>query len=304
MRIVFMGTPEIAVTPLRILAEKHDITGLFCQPDRPAGRKRLLTPPATKQAAVELGIPVFQPLKLRGTEVLDNIKELAPDIITVIAYGKLLPSALLELPVYGCINAHASLLPKYRGAAPIQYAIMNGETKTGITIIRMNEGLDTGDMIVSREIDILDNDDASSMVDKMSPLAAQLLLESIELIANKRTVPIAQDDSKASYAPIIKKDDGYFSFSDDAKKITDKVRGLCVWPTAFFKTRQKTVKVFSAGYSKMQGAAGEILSLNPLTVAAKDGSVELLEVMPSAGKRMEGTALVSGMRLKKGDYLQ
>ena len=298
-----MGTPEIAALPLQEISKNHEVVGLFCQPDKPVGRKRQLMSPAAKRKALELGIPVFQPSGLHGEDAFEVIRALSPDLIVVMAYGKLLPEKILNFPEFGCINAHASLLPAYRGAAPVQHAIMNGDTVTGVTVIQMDEGLDTGDILLSREVEILSDDDAISMFKKISPLSASLLLEVIELAERGKIIRVAQNEAKASRAPLLDKKDGWFDFSKDAKATADLVRGLCIWPTAYFETGGKTVKAFRAKFSNKRGGIREILSLKPLTVAAANGSVELLEVMPPSGKRMEGSAFAAGLRLKVGDKL-
>lgn len=299
-----MGTPDIAVPALQAITKEYEVVGLFCQPDKPVGRKQVLTPPPTKVAAGELGIPVFQPKRLGGWDVFGVLKEqLRPDIIVVMAYGKILPENILNLPKYGCINAHASLLPKYRGAAPIQYAILNGETKTGITIMRMDEGIDTGDILFSKEVGIKEEDDAVSMFKKLGETAAELLPESLLKIEAGDVRPVKQENEKATFAAAFDKEIGRFSFFEDAKGIVNRVRAFAIWPNAFFEARDRGIKVFKAAYRDAGGRVHEVLSVNPLIVAAKNGAVELKEVMPAGGKRMDGTAFAAGLRLKKGDIL-
>ena len=298
-----MGTPEIVVESLTALAREHEIAGLFCQPDKPVGRKQVLTTPPAKTAAAKLGIPVFQPASLKGDDVCDLILRLSPELIVVMAYGKILPKRILDAPKFGCVNAHASLLPKYRGAAPVQYALMNGESKTGVSIQLMDEGVDTGDIICSREIAIHETDDAESVFKKIAALSAGLLPEAVRRIGGRNVVPVKQNEEEATYAPRIEKNMGLFSFSDDSRAIHNLIRGLCVWPVAFFRTGDKVVKVFKSEYLPDNGAPGEVLSLKPFTVAAEKGALALLEVMPAGGRRMDGTAFASGLRLKKGSIL-
>jgi len=298
-----MGTPEIAVRSLTELAAKYEVVGLFCGEDKPVGRKYLITPPATKLAAMELGIPVFQPATLKNESTIQLVKELNPDLIVVVAYGKLLPKALLDIPRFGAINVHASMLPAYRGASPIQYALINSEEKTGVTIMQLDSGLDTGDIIKQREIVITDSCDAISLFTRVSSIAAELLLETVEMFIEGRVEYIKQDDSKVSYAPTITKEMGVFSFSEDAKRIVGLVKGLQIWPGAYFLSNGRKIKVQKASLSDLRGEAATILSLKPLTVAAKDGSVVLLEVKPENKGVMSGTAFAAGLRLVKGDMI-
>ena len=303
LRILYMGTPGIAVAPLRALARRYDVAGVFCRPDKPAGRKRELKPPATKIAAAQLSIRVFQPESLKSSASLELIESLAPDLIAVMAYGQILPKDILSIPKYGCINAHASLLPKYRGAAPVQYALMNGDVVTGVTIIRMDEGIDTGEILSAAEFAIADEDDAVSVFSKVSETAADLLPETTELWAKGKITAVKQDEDSASYAPMIKKETGRFSFSEDARVIHNRIRGLCAWPAAYFEARGKIVKVFKSAYVPERGSEGEVLSLKPLTVAASGGALALIDVLPASGKRMDGASFAAGLRLKKGDIL-
>ena len=303
MKILFMGTPEIAVPSLLKLAEKHEICGVFSQSDKPVGRKAIITPSAVKLAAQKLDVPIFQPKSMKTSESIEIVKRLAPDLIALKAYGKILPKEILDIPKYGCLNAHASLLPRYRGAAPIQYSLLNGDSVTGITAMMMGEGMDTGDIVLQKSLRILESDDAISLFEKMAPLGAEVMDEAIDLIISGKAEIRAQDESQATYAPLIKKLDGYFNFCDDAREIVNKVRGYAIWPNASFEYEDKRIKVFSAKYREQDGAVGEILSKSPLIIAAKNGAVELVEIMPQNGKRMSGTAFLSGIRLQKGESL-
>ncbi|MCL2538920.1 MAG: methionyl-tRNA formyltransferase, partial [Oscillospiraceae bacterium] len=240
---------------------------------------------------------------LKDDRAFELIRGLHPDLIVVMAYGIILPNRVLEIPGYGCINAHASLLPKYRGAAPVQYAVMNGDRKTGVTVIFMNEEVDAGDILSVREIEISDTDDAESVFKKISNLSALMLPAAAAVIGEGKAAPVRQDDSAATFAPRIKKEMGLFSFKEQARVINDRVRGLCVWPVAFFKTGGRTVKVLKSECLAATGAPGEVLSLKPLTVAAINGAVALHVVAPAGGRRMDGSVFASGLRLKKGDIL-
>lgn len=306
MRVLFMGTPEIAVPVLKKLHESHEIVGVFCQPDKPQGRKMVLTPPPTKVYALEHGIPVFQPERLRRPEVEELIRNLDVDAAAVIAYGKILPKNLLELPKYGCINAHASLLPKYRGAAPIQRAIMAGETETGITAMLMDPGMDTGDAVAVCRVPILPEDNAVTMFEKLGDAAAELMDEVFSDLPKYIEGRVPQNHDEATMAPMLEKNEGDFAFdTHSAETIFNLVRGTAIWPVARFYAGDRMVKVFSCNLrSDLAGQPGEILSLKPLTVAAESGAVELLELMPQNSKRMNGTSFAAGMRLKVGDILR
>ncbi len=303
MRVLFMGTPEIAVAALEALAAEHEVIGAFCQPDKPQGRKMIMTPPPVKLAAEKLGIPVFQPKSLRTDASKQLIKDLNPDVICLKAYGKLLPKEVLETPKFGCINAHASLLPKYRGASPIQHAILCGETVTGVTAMLMDEGMDTGDMMGSISVDILPEDDEQSMFEKLAPVGAQLLCDTLKKLESGTAVRVPQNNDEATYAPIIDKSMALFSFADDAKSIVNKVRAFSVWPNAFFELNGVNIKVFKAAYSESNAEAGTVVSTNPLVIAANNGAVEIKEMMPAGRKRMTGAAYSAGARLKKGDNI-
>ncbi|MDO4566326.1 MAG: methionyl-tRNA formyltransferase [Oscillospiraceae bacterium] len=303
MRVLFMGTPEIAAVCLKRLALEHEIVGVFCQPDKPVGRKAVVTPPPVKLAALERGIEVFQPLKLRDGEAEKTIERLAPELIAVVAYGRILPKEILEIPRWGCVNIHASLLPKYRGAAPIQRALMNGESETGVCSMYMGEGLDTGDIIASKSCPIEDGDDAVSMFEKLGALGAQLLCETVSDIEKGSAAATPQNDEEASLAPPLQKSEGAFSWQDSARDIFNKARALCIWPNACFEYEGKTVKLLKARFSPLEGKAGEVLSLQPLTVAAKGGAVQLLEVKPEGSRLMTGKEWAAGRRLKAGDFI-
>lgn len=298
-----MGTPDIAVPSLERLAAEHEVVGVFCQPDKPVGRKQTLTAPAIKLAAQRLGIPVFQPLKMRDGEAKRIMEDLAPDAIALIAFGRILPKDILDVPKFCCVNAHASLLPKYRGAAPIQYALLNGDKVTGITAMRMDEGMDTGDIITSSTLAISLQDDEQSLFAKLGALAAEVFSDVLPKIERGEAIFTPQPES-ASFAPPIQKSDAEFSFVGDiAKDIVNKVRAFSVWPAAWFEGNGKKIKVFSARAGESTGRPGEVLAVKPLTIAAKEGSVELLEVMPESSRRMDGVAFAAGSRLKIGDSI-
>ena len=251
MRIVYMGTPDIAVPTLRYLAEsKHQVVGVLTQPDRPKGRGHHTIPTAVKAAALEYDIPVYQPLSLRKGEdaaaALETLRQLNPDLIVVLAYGQILPKEVLELPKYGCINLHASLLPAYRGAAPIQWVILNGETKTGVTAQQMGEGLDTGDMIEKAVVDITEDDTAGSLHDKLMEAGCSLILSTMEKLENHTAVLTPQNDSESCYAKMLKKELGNIDFNRPAEEIERLIRGLNPWPSAYTRYHGKTLKIWKA----------------------------------------------------------
>ena len=304
MRIVFMGTPEIAADVLRAVSKKHEVVGVFCQPDKPVGRKQILTPPPVKVAALEAGLPVFQPKGFRNGKATQLLREIDPDLILVIAYGRILPQEVLDIPKYGCVNIHASLLPKYRGSAPVQRALIDGVKVTGITVMKMDAGVDTGDVFARKEMPVSPSDDAQSMFERMGKEAGPFVLDVIEKIGSGEAVLFPQSDEDATYAPPIEKSEGLFSFRGDAEKIVNLVHGLSMWPVAFFLYEGKKIKVENASLSNQTGVPGEILSAKPMTVAAENGSVILARVIPEGGKPMDGTAWMNGKRLRVGDVIK
>ena len=302
MRIVFMGTPELAADILRSLSAEFDVCGVFCQPDRPVGRKQILTPPAVKTAAQELGIPVFQPKGFRSGAAAQTVRDLDPDLIAVVAYGKILPQEVLDIPRLGCVNLHGSLLPKYRGAAPIQRAIMAGEKVTGATVIMMNAGMDTGDIIDTVEIPVGDMD-AEAMFGKMGEVGGPFFCRVIRELEEGTAKLTPQNDAEATYAPPIEKAEGDFSFSAGAEDIVNLVRGLSMWPVASFGYEDKRIKVCSASLSDQTGEPGEVLAVSPLTVGAADGSVVIGDVIPQGSRRMTGAEWARGRRLTVGSRI-
>ncbi|MGI5887871.1 MAG: methionyl-tRNA formyltransferase [Oscillospiraceae bacterium] len=304
MKIVFMGTPEIAVPSLIRLSKEHEVAAVFCQPDKPVGRKHVLTAPPVKKAAAELGIPVYQPRKMRDGTVRGILEEINPDVCAVIAYGRLLPDDVLAVPKYGFINAHGSLLPKYRGAAPIQYALINGDSTTGVTIMKIGSDMDAGDIILQRETEILPEDDAYSMFDKLGKMSAEMFSEVLSDIEGSLASARPQDPGKATFAPPLTTEQSVFSFRDPAWEIFGKVRGMCMNPVARTTAFSKKLLVLRAGLSEQSGRPGEVLGLDPLTVACGEGAVVLLSVKPEGKSEMTGTAWASGHRLKKGMVIE
>ncbi len=305
MRIVYMGTPDFAVPALEKLAQSPDYTvaAVFTQPDKPKGRKMVMTPPDVKVCAEKLGIPVFQPASMRSEEAYNSLKELNPDVIVVAAYGQILPKAVLDLPKFGCVNIHGSLLPKYRGAAPIQQSVLDGEKVTGVTTMLMDVGLDTGDILLKAETEIGENETAGELFDRLAVLGGELIVETLDKLKKGEITPQKQDESLATHTSKITKELCPIDFNKSAFEVHNKVRGLNPWPVAVTEISGKTVKVYSSRVSDMSGAAGTILSLKPFVVACGDKSVELIEIQPQGKKRMTAQAFLAGHKLNIGDKL-
>lgn len=246
VNVVFMGSPEFAVPILRRLVEKYQVVGVITQPDRPAGRGRVLTPPPIKALAVELGLPFIQPFRLKEPEALAQLQLWAPDLIVVAAFGQILRLEVLDIPRFGCINVHASLLPRWRGAAPIQAAIINGDEQTGVTIMRMDTGIDTGPTLGNRAVQINPDDTAGSLAVKLSNLSADLLMETLPLYLRGSLQPLPQADTLATYAPMIKKEQGLLDFSSPASELERKIRAYNPWPGAFTYWKDQVLKIHRA----------------------------------------------------------
>ena len=307
LKIIFMGTPDFAVPSLKALIEKHNVIGVVTQPDKPRGRGKKLMFSPVKEVALKAGIPVFQPENLKNDESIDEIENLGADIIVVVAYGQILPKRVLDMTRFGCINVHGSLLPKYRGAAPIQRAIIDGETVTGITIMYMAEGLDTGDMIIKREI-VIDKDETyGSLHDKMAPIGAEALLEALVLIENGEAKPEKQDDSLSSYAKKIDKSLGEIDWNHNSKEILNIIRGLNPILGAYTLLNGEVFKIWSAEeYSANDGEAGtiiEILNKKGFVVKTKDSAVLIKEVQSKGGKKMSCADYMRGHTIEKGMVL-
>ena len=306
MNIIFMGTPDFAVPSLKALIDsKYNVVAVVCQPDRPSGRGRKLTSPPVKILAEAESIPVLQPEKIRTDEFFDEIKFHNPDLICVTAYGKIIPPNILELPKYGCINVHASLLPKYRGAAPINWAIINGEKTTGITTMFMDEGMDTGDILLKEEIEIGEDDTSIELSEKLSAIGALLLIETIEKGQNDEIRPLKQNDSEATYAPIIKKEVGKIDWNKSAEAIRDLVRGTQPWPGAFTSYNGKNFKIFRASINSISGNPGKVLVSDggKLVIGTGQNSLDISELQIEGGKRLKVTDFLRGNNLETGTTL-
>ena len=308
MRIAFMGTPDFSVDCLKALvASDHEIVGVFCQPDKPVGRKQELTPPDVKVEALKHGLKVFQPVSLRngkGTEILEEIN---PELVVVVAYGKILPHDFLEYPKYGCINIHASILPKYRGASPIHYAVLNGDSETGVTAQQMNDGVDTGDILHIKKCPIGINDTTERMYEILAPLGAETLMETIEMLENGELDPIVQDESQATHVGLLTRDMSTIDWDKSAFEVHNKIRGLYSWPGTSTSLNGKTLKIHSAVLSDKKGnnKPGEVIDSNGrLIVCCGDGKcVELKTVQLEGKKRMEVSAFLNGYPIEKGTVL-
>ncbi|MGN1125892.1 MAG: methionyl-tRNA formyltransferase [Ruminococcus sp.] len=303
MNVVFMGTPDFAVPSLKAIAQHHNVLAVFTQPDKPVGRKMVLTPPDVKVCAEELSIPVYQPVKLREGDNDKLIRELNPDVIVVVAYGQILPENILNIPKYGCINVHGSLLPKYRGAAPIQWSVLNGDEVTGVTTMYMEKGLDTGDILLKEEYKIGINETAGEVFDNLAMLGGELILKTLDYAQKGMLKPVKQDDSLSTYAKMLDKSMCKIDFSKTNKEVHNKVRGLCPWPVASTVFNGKILKIFETRLADGKGKPGEVISTNPLTVACGEGAVVVNSVQLQGKKRMDSNAFLQGHKIDIGTII-
>jgi methionyl-tRNA formyltransferase len=299
MRIVFIGTGEIGVPTLQaLLKSEHEVIGVVTQSDKPVGRAQSIEPPSIKKALAATKMRVLQPARVKEQTAIEEIRALKPDVVVVMAYGQLLPREVLEIPKIACLNLHASLLPRWRGAAPIQAAIAAGDPETGITVMYMDEGLDTGDILLQRTIDILPDDTGGSLHDRLAKVAPGALLESLELLARERAPRTPQDNASATYAPKLKREDGKIDWSDSADAIERKIRAFNPWPGAFMAIKTngaRNLKIFSGAVVDLQGRPGEILrSQNELVIAAGKGALSLHEVQLEGRQRMSTAEFLRG----------
>lgn len=308
MKIVFMGTPDFAVPTLNKLYEsEHEIAAVFTQPDKPKGRGYKLAPPPVKVLALEHGTPVYQPDSLKKQpEMWDVLKEIAPDVIVVAAYGKILPKQVLDIPKYHCVNVHGSLLPKYRGAAPIQWSVLNGDDETGITTMLMGEGLDTGDILLQRSTPIGENETAAELFDRLAEIGADLLIETLEKLEKGEITPVKQDEELATYASILTKDMCMIDFNKPVKEVHKKICGLSDWPCAVTTLDGKRLKVFRSQIvkDKMPGQqAGTVVDTKQFCVCCADGVIKLTEVQAEGSKRMRSEDYLRGKPITPGTIL-
>ena len=302
-----MGTPDFAVPCLEALIEnKYDVCGVFSQPDKPVGRKQILTAPPVKQTAQLNGIPVYQPASLKNEDALDIIASLKPDLIVVVAYGKILPLEILNCCKYGCINVHASLLPKYRGAAPIQWSVINGDKKTGVTVMQMNEGLDTGDMLLVRETEIGENETSAELFERLSIIGAQALIDTIKLMEADNLSPVKQPEGDFGYAEKITKALSPIDWNMSALQIHNLVRGLQTFPCAQTVINGKNVKIHKTALSSKKGIkAGCVVDNNcVITVSCGDGKcLDILELQAEGKKRIPVKDFLMGNKIEIGSML-
>ena len=287
-----------------LLDSGETVTGVFTQPDKPKGRGHRLQPPPVKMAAEEYGIPIFQPVSLRKDETLEELKALEPELIVVVAYGKILPRAVLELPRFGCINVHGSLLPKYRGAAPIQWTVLNGDPVGGVTTMFMADGIDTGDMLLKAETPVGENETASELYERLSYMGAELLMKTLSALKDGTLHPEPQDEAVATHAPMLTKEMGRLDFTKPSVELHHLICGLSGWPCAYTEIDGKRLKVYRSRLCEAAGKPGEILDSKRFVVGCGSGALELLEVQYEGSKRMPGDAFLRGRRLAAGDFIE
>lgn len=306
MRVVFMGTPEFALPTLAGLIDSEvRIVGVFTQPDRPKGRGRKLEASPVKQLALEHGLPVFQPQRLREQDAVRQVCELRPELIVVVAYGQILPRGILDIPKYGCINVHASLLPRHRGAAPINKAIIEGDPMAGVTTMQMDAGLDTGDMLVKKSLVVFPNEDAGQLHDRLAQLGREAMEETLVRLCAGTLSPEKQEDRCSTYAPMLKKEDGLIDWSRSAAAIHNQVRGLFPWPGAFTYLDGEVLKIADTRIAQGSGEAGQILATDKLgvVVACGEGSVQIRKLQLPGKKMLTAADFVRGAKLQPGDKL-
>lgn len=310
MKIVFMGTPDFAVPSLESLYENgYEVAAVFCQPDKPKGRGYKLLPPPVKVTALEHYTKVYQPesLKKNGEEYIQILKDIAPDCIVVAAYGKILPKEVLDIPRLGCINIHGSLLPKYRGAGPIQWAVLNDEKETGITSMLMGEGLDTGDMLIKKSTPIGENETAAELFDRLAVMGAEVLLETIEKFDKGEIIPEVQNEQDATYAPMLSKDMCKIDFDQPVRKVHKQICGLSDWPCATTNINGKRLKIYHSEIASDKPSGknpGEVVDTKDFSIACADGVIRFTEVQAEGSKRMKAADYLRGKPLDKNTVLE
>lgn len=308
MKIVFMGTPDFAVPTLQTLCEsRHQVIGVVTQPDKAKGRSGRLVPTSVKQAAQEAGVPVYQPEKVREASFLNCLKELNPDVIVVAAFGQILPSEILELPRYGCLCVHASLLPKLRGAAPIQWSVINGDEESGVTIMQMDEGIDTGDILMMERYRLAPKETGGSLFDKLSGLGGPLILKVLEQAESGTLHPVSQNEEEHTYAKMLNKELGKLDFGKTAVELERLIRGLTPWPSAYTYMDGKMLKIWDAQVTDgMEGQeAGTVIEKDKhsFTVQTGDGGLQIFSLQMEGKKRMDTEAFMRGYSVEKGKKL-
>ena len=304
MKAVFMGTPEFAVPTLQALIDHHEVLAVVTQPDKQRGRGKKMQFPPVKEKAVEYDIPVYQPQRARDEEFIEELKNLNPDVIVVVAYGQILPESILNIPKYGCINVHGSLLPKYRGAAPIQWAVIDGEKESGVTIMQMDEGLDTGDMIMKTEVPLSEDETGGSLHDKLAEAGAKLCVETLKALEDKTATWEVQGESPTAYAKMLDKKLGDIDWSRSAKSIECLIRGLNPWPSAYTDWNGKVMKIWEAGVldENTDAKPGTIVKVekDSFSVQTGDGLLKVLALQIPGKKRMEADAFLRGYQIETG----
>ena len=306
MRLIFLGTPDFAVPTLERMVETgHEVPLVVTQPDRPRGRGQNAGPPPVKEAARLLGLRVYQPERVRRPESVERLRDLAADGMVVVGYGQIIPQVVIDLVPLGIINVHASLLPKYRGAGPIQWAIINGETRTGVTTMRIDAGLDTGDMLLKAETEVGPDENAIDLGKRLAVMGARLLVETIAGLAAGTIVPEKQDPAQATLAPLLKKEDGLIDWRQNARAIHNRVRGLQPWPGAYTTFRGQTLHIWQSRVVSVEAALvpGRLVSLKPLTVLCGGLALELLTVQLEGRKRISAADFANGQRLTENDMI-
>ena len=306
MKIIFMGTPDFAAASLEaLIASRHEIQAVVTQPDKPKGRKGELTPSPVKVIAKREGIKVYQPLKVRDEEFVKTLRAYNPDVMVVVAFGQIIPLSILKMPKYGCVNIHGSLLPKYRGAAPIQWAVLDGEKETGITTILMDEGIDTGDILLKKTIKIDTDETSGSLFDKLMALGAETILETLDELEKGSLTPIKQGESPTAYAKMLTKAMGLIDFTKPAKELDCFVRGMDPWPSAYTLLAGKTLKLWKVRAVEGGGKAGSVIDIDKesFTIACGEGAIEVLEVQLEGKKRMSAGDFLKGSTLNIGQEL-
>lgn len=308
MRIIFMGTPDFAVGTLKsLISSEHEVTAVVTQPDKPKGRGKAMQFPPVKKVAVEAGIPVLQPRRVREQEVIDALKQIEADVIVVVAFGQIIPAEILTMKKYGCINVHASLLPKYRGAAPIQWAVIDGEKESGVTTMQMDEGLDTGDMLLKAVVPLEADETGGSLFDKLSDTGAQLLLETLQGLENGTIVPQKQGETTTAYAKMLKKEMGEINWENGAREIERLIRGLNPWPSAYTRLDGKTLKIWKAEVisENTEREPGTVIKVmkDSMCIQTGDGILSVKELQLEGKKRMDAGAFLRGYQIEEGTKL-
>lgn len=305
MRLIFLGTPAFAVPTLeKIAAAGHEVVTVVTQPDRPSGRGQQFMPPPVKEAALRLGLMVYQPERVRRPEAVEHLRALGAEVMVVVGYGQIIPQVIIDMAPRGIINVHASLLPKYRGAAPVQWAIVNGETRTGVTTMQIDAGLDTGAMLLMAETGIGPDENAVELGKRLAAMGAELLVRTLDGLEQGTIQPQKQDPAAATYAPILKKEDGLIDWTQTALPVHNRVRGLEPWPGAYTRFRGQTLHIWrSHPWENGGGRPGCFASLKPPRVFCGSGSLELVEVQLEGRKRISAADFVNGQRLNEHDYL-